>query len=439
MADTSTTAVKHEKYFLDTIVFSVQNTLFKVPRYHFESNSEAFSDCFSLPQGDGPKEGDNEENPLRLEGIDKVDFEHLLEVLYPLNISLNTGKNEAIDVDVTYQPRWTSVLKLSTLYRMLALRCLAIERLKDVVESDPINQIALSRLYKIPEWFEIGCKKLVERGEGISPSDAERLDYRTTYYIYRCRETHKSSGYSGGISKLGASSGSSSHDRCLTLVRTTFDDEIVELKIASQPTGSVFRDCFSLPQGKGPKEGDSEEYPLKLDGIDKVHFERLLKVLYPIDISLKTQDKTQEHDTPEEIEQWTSVLKLSTLYHMLAPRRLAIERLEKVTTHDPINQIILGRSFKIPNWFVAGCISLVKRDEGFELSDAEKLDYRTSFILYKCRETRQPYNKRNAHDYTQKISNLVYEAFKDEIEELRVASIEYGDVPSPSGAYYNYY
>ncbi|KAF9012720.1 hypothetical protein BDQ17DRAFT_1321672 [Cyathus striatus] len=232
MADTSTTAVKHEKYFLDAIIFSVQDTLFKVPRYHFESNSETFSDCFSLPQGDGPKEGDNEENPLRLEGIDKVDFEHLLEVLYPLNISLNTGKNEALDVDVTYQPRWTSVLKLSTLYRMLALRCLAIERLKDVVENDPVNQIALSRLYKIPEWFEIGCKKLVERGEGISPSDAERLDYRTAYYIYRCRETHKSQTNSRHC-------GGSPHDECLMLVRTTFDDAIMELKMAYREYNST--------------------------------------------------------------------------------------------------------------------------------------------------------------------------------------------------------
>ncbi|KAF9012721.1 hypothetical protein BDQ17DRAFT_1405296 [Cyathus striatus] len=193
-------------------------------------------------------------------------------------------------------------------------------------------------------------------------------------------------------------------------------------------SSSIFRDCFSLPQGKGPKEGDSEEYPLKLDGIDKVDFERLLKVLYPVDISRKTKE-----DVHEQLEKWTSVLKLSTLYNMLAPRRLAIKRLEKVITHDFINQIILGRVFKIPHWFEAGCTSLVERNEGFDLSDAETLDYRTSFILYMCRETRQSYNHSYAHDYTEKISDLVREAFNDEIEELRVASLEY-EVPNPAGS-----
>jgi len=46
----------------------------------------------------------------------------------------------------------------------------------------------------------------------------------------------------------------------------------------------IFRDMFSIPQiqieGSSP-EGSSDEKPLRLEGISKVDFERLLKVMYP--------------------------------------------------------------------------------------------------------------------------------------------------------------
>jgi len=57
--------------------------LFKVPRLYFERNSGVFRDMFTVPPGDIPVEGSSDENPLKLESIQKVDFQRLLRAMFP--------------------------------------------------------------------------------------------------------------------------------------------------------------------------------------------------------------------------------------------------------------------------------------------------------------------------------------------------------------------
>jgi hypothetical protein len=45
----------------------------------------------------------------------------------------------------------------------------------------------------------------------------------------------------------------------------------------------IFRTTFTLPQGGNSNaERTSDENPLELEGISKVDFQRLLKVMYPL-------------------------------------------------------------------------------------------------------------------------------------------------------------
>jgi hypothetical protein len=60
-----------------------KDTLFKVPRLYFERNSSVFRDMFALPPGGKQVEGTNDENPIKLESIQKVDFQSLLSVMFP--------------------------------------------------------------------------------------------------------------------------------------------------------------------------------------------------------------------------------------------------------------------------------------------------------------------------------------------------------------------
>lgn len=62
----------------------VENTLFRVPRYYFEQESDVFRDMFQFPVAEGAvPDGCSDEQPLRLDGIKKEDFRQLLRVMFP--------------------------------------------------------------------------------------------------------------------------------------------------------------------------------------------------------------------------------------------------------------------------------------------------------------------------------------------------------------------
>jgi hypothetical protein len=57
--------------------------LFKVPRFYFKKNSSIFKDMFALLTANRQVEGTNDANPIKLESIQKVDFQWLLRVMIP--------------------------------------------------------------------------------------------------------------------------------------------------------------------------------------------------------------------------------------------------------------------------------------------------------------------------------------------------------------------
>lgn len=68
----------------------------RVPRHGLEECSSVFRDMFSLPQAIAPvsdesgaekqipKEGEDDENPIKLVGCTNEEFESLIDVMYPL-------------------------------------------------------------------------------------------------------------------------------------------------------------------------------------------------------------------------------------------------------------------------------------------------------------------------------------------------------------------
>ncbi|KAJ7066267.1 hypothetical protein C8F01DRAFT_1365852 [Mycena amicta] len=167
------------KYYLNSIIFKVENRIFKVPRYHFEHNSEIFSTTLSLPAiTDADAEGNSDDKPFVLDGINSLDFQRLLQVLYPLDVPqmLNTPKDS-----------WLSVLKLSTMWYFIDARELAIAQL-DLRSLTPVERILLSRQYDVAKWLRSGYTELAQREEGISLEDAEKIGFKTTVQLYQIRE-----------------------------------------------------------------------------------------------------------------------------------------------------------------------------------------------------------------------------------------------------------
>ncbi|KAJ7699027.1 hypothetical protein B0H17DRAFT_1049944 [Mycena rosella] len=166
-------------YYLENITFKVEDRIFKVPRYHFEHNSEIFASTFTLPAVDDVQaEGQSDANPFVLEGISSVDFHRLLKVLYPLDIPQILGMRKE---------EWVSVLKLSTLWRFLDARDLAIKQLTSIGLGS-VEGILLSRQYDVAPWLRAGYTDLAQREEGISLEDAEKIGWQTTVRLYQTRE-----------------------------------------------------------------------------------------------------------------------------------------------------------------------------------------------------------------------------------------------------------
>ncbi|KAJ6456081.1 hypothetical protein C8R45DRAFT_1034851 [Mycena sanguinolenta] len=177
---------RDEEYYLESITFKVEGTIFNVPRYHFEHASEIFASMLTLPAGDGvPTEGQSDQIPIVLESIRKVDFRALLKVLYPRN----AWKPILATSGWMTKEEWISVIKLSTQWRFLEARDLAIKQLDIRSDLTPVERIVLGRQYDIAAWLRKGYSALAQRSRtGISPEEASQIGWETAFRICAARE-----------------------------------------------------------------------------------------------------------------------------------------------------------------------------------------------------------------------------------------------------------
>lgn len=83
---------------------------------------------------------------------------------------------------------WISVLKLATLWRLLATRALAIRHL-DAEVKNGVEGIFLARKYHVASWLRSGYTALSRGAHGaMSLADAEIIGWETATKIYRIRE-----------------------------------------------------------------------------------------------------------------------------------------------------------------------------------------------------------------------------------------------------------
>ncbi|KDR75470.1 hypothetical protein GALMADRAFT_226117 [Galerina marginata CBS 339.88] len=176
----SGSASRDAAYFLEPVVFKVEDALFQVPRHHFAANP-VFSTIFTLSPPEGsPVEGSSEANPFVLERISKKDFQAFLSVLYPLTIPHSYSNTTAEE--------WKSVLVLSTMWEFQSLRDLAVQTLGSPGVLDPVSKILLGAKHDIPEWFISGCVELVTRPKGPRAEEVDLLGADTAIKIYDLRE-----------------------------------------------------------------------------------------------------------------------------------------------------------------------------------------------------------------------------------------------------------
>ncbi|KAF9268511.1 hypothetical protein L218DRAFT_983941 [Marasmius fiardii PR-910] len=159
-----TTLRRHPHYYIETIIFEVDDTLFRIPsRYLFEKSDvlRAASEISSFTT-----EGTSDATPakLPLPGDATIDdFESFVKAIYPMTIDLPAPTCFS-------KVQWISVLKLSTCWMFDDLRRLAVNQITACSPS-PSEKILLGRKYKVKRWLLEGLRQLSERSSTLVPLD----------------------------------------------------------------------------------------------------------------------------------------------------------------------------------------------------------------------------------------------------------------------------
>ncbi|SJK98068.1 uncharacterized protein ARMOST_01325 [Armillaria ostoyae] len=178
---------RSESYYWENIVVQVEDTLFRFPKHHLMKKSEVFRSMLSMPQGKSEPEGVSDDHPIKLWGVNKIEFERLLQVLHPIDAQ----KQPQLSMDA-----WLSVLKLSGLWRLADTRNIAISGLTTLMwKIDPVDRVILGRRYSVAPWLSSGFMDLVHRVEMVSEEEADKIGLETALQIQRVRETFLRTAY----------------------------------------------------------------------------------------------------------------------------------------------------------------------------------------------------------------------------------------------------
>ncbi|PPR03731.1 hypothetical protein CVT24_007379 [Panaeolus cyanescens] len=119
-------------------------------------------------------------------------------------------------------------------------------------------------------------------------------------------------------------------------------------------------------------EGYDAMHPVKLEGITTVDFENLCHVLFRSIVPGAVQDVTNE--------EWTSALRLSTMWNMRDIRDEAIAKLTEMIK-DPVELILAAREFGVPVWFLDGCYALAMEEPRDPTVMSESIGLDTAYRL----------------------------------------------------------
>jgi len=164
-------------FYWNVVTFQVEDELFRLPQHPF-MKSPVFRATFSLPRPSGTAEGETDDQPFKLEGVDKQAFGHFLQGMF-LDPRVEP-KTLGIDV-------WVSVLRLAGMWEFHEIRKFAVDVL-DGIGLSAIDKVLYGEEFNATRWLSEGYEALVKDEATISNDDAARLGWKTAARLLRVRE-----------------------------------------------------------------------------------------------------------------------------------------------------------------------------------------------------------------------------------------------------------
>ncbi|KAI0739027.1 hypothetical protein C8Q80DRAFT_1203405 [Daedaleopsis nitida] len=187
----------------------------------------------------------------------------------------------------------------------------------------------------------------------------------------------------------------------------------------------IFNDMFALPAGNDALavDGSSDEKPLVLETIEVAEFRALLRVMFR-----PHHAPTYEESKELTLEEWISVLKLTTMWRFEKLRRVAIDSLTPLLQlEDPVRWISLARKYDVHEWLFPSLHALARRTKAQQLGEVADLGIAT---VVKMAEVRESYVGNYNNNFQRNTFSRSQHNFEAEIrrlfkEELKVTD-QYG-------------
>ncbi|CCM02956.1 uncharacterized protein FIBRA_05071 [Fibroporia radiculosa] len=178
---------RHDRFYFDdgTVVFLVDNVLFKVHRYFLEHKSEVFQTMFMLRPPEGQEvEGESAGHPIILEDTRAIDFERFLTVFYPRDVRYH---------DLSTFDEWVSVVEFASKWLFTDIRGLAITRATAV--GTLAEQIVMARRYDLPELLREARRSICERPQPLTLEEGRQLGVDEVIILSESRHLKRTTGF----------------------------------------------------------------------------------------------------------------------------------------------------------------------------------------------------------------------------------------------------
>jgi len=103
---------------------------------------------------------------------------------------------------------------------------------------------------------------------------------------------------------------------------------------------------------------------VRLNDVTTRDFEQLLNIFYPSTLA-------SPYPNTKTVEDWTSILRLSTKWKFSSLRELAVQRLLEITS--PIDKVVLGHTFDLPEWLPLAYAQLCERNIPLTVEEGKRL------------------------------------------------------------------
>ncbi|KAJ8076672.1 hypothetical protein AAF712_000306 [Marasmius tenuissimus] len=181
-------AKRHSNYYIETLVFQVEDTVFRIPTRYLCEKSEILRAASEISATSS--EGSSDTNPIKLPLPDDGnagDFASFARVIYALTVDLPLPTDLSKD-------QWISVLKLSTCWMLDEVRQHAITNISRISPASSFkDKVLLGRRYKVKDWVLEGFTGISSPSNPLLPlNELESLGEGTAIRLLYARQSHDS-------------------------------------------------------------------------------------------------------------------------------------------------------------------------------------------------------------------------------------------------------